>query len=580
MYPRTVKVRSSSGTVHEYVRLVESYREGDKVRQRVIADLGRKDLLVDVLPKLRRLLTGDDDDLTADPRFAEAPDWGPVLVIRALFEELGLWKILDQLLGKAKGVPFADRAFVLIANRLLAPRSEHRLAGWLETNFVCDRKGRRFVPHWHAHDRVRVHPRQLDAWYRTLDQLHTAKDQIEVALYHRLRDLFRFKPDLVFYDITSTYFEGAGPKDFAKHGYSRDGKSQNVQVIVGVVMVAGWPIAHHVWEGNRLDHSTVQEVIKDLCTRFEFGRIVFVGDRGMVTEENIEALKKDDHGFLVGIKRRRNAKLDAWLDAVDETKWIAAPGGINARERKTDPPRTRAQEVESGDPDLRVFIIDSDERREFEQAKREQAMERAGEKLAKLKERVARGDLKQPEKIGAAAERIMQNHHGYRYFDWKLNGGVFEYWESEARLSREKKIEGKYVVATEEKGVSVLDALATYKELMDVESGFRQLKDVLEMRPIYHQVEPRVKAHIFVAALALLVQRLLGRRLKESGVELSPARAFEALATVRLVCFRLTGSVDRRGVTGGCPDARLVLKALKLVDQRPPVPPEGEETVM
>ena len=124
--------------------------------------------------------------------------------------------------------------------------------------------GRRFVPHWHQRRRVRVHPRQLDAWYRTLDQLLAAKDRIEVALYHRLRDLFSFKPDLVLYDITSTYFEGAGPADFAKHGYSRDGKPQNVQVIVGVVMVAGWPIAHHVWAGNRIDHSTVQEVIRDL----------------------------------------------------------------------------------------------------------------------------------------------------------------------------------------------------------------------------------------------------------------------------------------------------------------------------
>ena len=119
-----------------------------------------------------------------------------------------------------------------------------------------------------------------------------------------------------------------------------------------------------------------------------------------------------------------------------------------------------------------------------------------------------------------------------------------------------------------------------YKELTDVESGFRQLKDVMAMRPIYHQIEPRVKAHIFVAALALLVQRLLGRRLEEAGVDLSPGRAMQALSTVRLVTFRLEGQPERRGLAGGCPDARQVLKALKLVDQRPPVPPEGEETVM
>jgi transposase len=580
MYPRTIKVRSSSGTVHEYVRVVEAYREGGKVKQRVVADLGRKDLLLELLPKLRRLLTGEAASDTPDPQVGEAATWGPILVVRALFDQLGLWSLLDQHLGRAKGVPFADRAFVLVANRLIAPASEHALAGWLETDFVCDRKGRRFVPHWHRRRRVRVHPRQLDAWYRTLDQLLAAKDRIEVALYHRLRDLFRFQPELVLYDITSTYFEGAGPHDFARHGYSRDGQPQNVQVIVGVVMVAGWPIAHHVWEGNRIDHSTVQEVISDLRQRFEFGRVVFVGDRGMVTDENLESLKKDRQGFLVGIKRRRNAQIDGWLAAVDDTKWIDCPGGINTRERKTDPPRTRAQEVPSGKSDLRVFVIDSDERRDYEQAKRQQAMERARQKLEKLQERIASGALKRPEKIGAAVERIMQRYHGYRYFEWKLTAGSLEFSESAKHLEREKKIEGKYVIATSEKGLSVLDAVALYKELTDVERGFRHLKDVMAVRPIYHRVEPRVKAHIFVAALALLVQRLLGRWLKEAGVDLSPERALQALSTVRLVRFRLEGQEERRGITGGCPDARLVLKVLKLVDQRPPAPPEGEETVM
>src|SRR3984957_3059166 len=321
MYPRIVKVRSSNGTLNEYVRIVEAYRDGGAPKQRTIADLGRKDVLLDVLPKLQRLLrgeTGSEQGSALEPDVVDASTWGPVLVVRALFEQLGLWEILDKHPGRAKDVPFADRAFVLVANRLIAPASEHGLAGWLETDFVCDRMGRRFIPHWHQRQRVRIHPRQLDAWYRPLDQLHAAKDQIEVALYHRLRDLFSFKPELVLYDITSTYFEGAGPHDFARHGYSRDGKSRNVQVIIGVVMVAGWPIAHHVWEGNRVDNSTVQDVISDLRKRFEFGRIVFVGDRGMVTEENSEAITNDRHGVLVGIKRRRNPKLDVWLDAVDE----------------------------------------------------------------------------------------------------------------------------------------------------------------------------------------------------------------------------------------------------------------------
>ena len=582
MYLRTVKVRSSSGAVNQYVRVVEAYRDNGKVKQRTLADLGRMDLLAEMFPKLRRLLGYDADSRTPrenDLDILDASTWGPVLAVRALFDQLGLWTILDSALGKAKGVPFADRAFVLIANRLTRPASEHGLAGWLETDFVCDRQGRRFVPHWHQHKRVRVHFRQLEAWYRTLDQLVAAKEQIELALYHRLRDLFSIKPELVLYDITSTYFEGAGPAGLAKHGHSRDGQPHNVQVIVAVVMVSGWPIAHHVWAGNEVDHTTVGKAIADLHRRFGFSRLVFVGDRGMVTNDNIDAITAGGHGYLVGLKRRRNKKLDRWLKAVDEAKWINCPVGITAQE-KTNPPRTRAQEISSGVEGMRVIIVDSDERRGYEEAMGQESMERTRQALEKLKRRVAAGKLKQPEKIGAAAERLLQRNHGYRYYSWDIHQGGFRYFEDEKGLEREKGIEGKYVIATGESGLSVLEVVAIYKDLSDVERGFRQLKDVLAMRPIYHQIEQRVKAHIFVAALALLVQRLLGRRLEEAGVDFSVERAMEALSTVRLVTLRLEDQAERRGVSGGCPDARRVLKALKLGELKPPSPPTGEETVM
>src|SRR6516165_12591097 len=131
MYPRTVKIRSTNGTVNEYVRVVEAFRENGKVKQRVVADLGRKDLLVEMLPRLQRLLAGDqalDTGESPDPRVVDASTWGPVLAVRTLFDQLGLWDILDRNLGRAKGVPFTDRAFVLVANRLIHPASEHGLA--------------------------------------------------------------------------------------------------------------------------------------------------------------------------------------------------------------------------------------------------------------------------------------------------------------------------------------------------------------------------------------------------------------------------------------------------------------------
>ena len=293
------------------------------------------------------------------------------------------------------------------------------------------------MPNWHQHKRVRVHFQQLEAWYRTLDQLVAAKEKIEVALDHHLRDLFSFKPDLVLYDITSTYFEGAGPADFAKHGHSRDGKPHNVQVIVAVVMVAGWPIAHHVWAGNEVDHTTVGKAIADLHQRFGFNRLVFVGDRGMVTSDNLDAITAGNHGYLVGLKRRRNKKLDKWLAAVDEAKWINCPVGVTARE-KVDPPRTRAQEVPSGIAGMRVIIVDSDERRAYEEAMRVKSMERTRQALEKLQLRRAAGKLKQPEKIGAAAERLLQRSHGYRYYSWEIHQGGFRYFENAAGLGSEK----------------------------------------------------------------------------------------------------------------------------------------------
>jgi len=582
VFIRSVKVRSSNGTLNEYLRIVESYRDNGKVRQRVIADLGRRDVLTAMLPKLQRLIEGaakleghPEEDIEVLDTFS----WGPVAVLRALFDELGLWELFDGLLGRGGKVSWTDRAFVLIAARLIHPCSEHGLAGWLETDFFCDREGRRFVPRWQQRGRVRVHQQQLDNWYRTLDRLLEAKLDIEAALYGRLRDLFSLKPDLVLYDITSTYFEGRGPTSIARHGYSRDGKRRNAQVIVGVVMVGGWPIVHHVWEGNRVDHSTVEEVVEDLRQRFEFARVVFVGDRGMVTQENLQQLTDGGHGYLVGVKRRGNAELEGWLQKVEQSKWEDCPVGINALEKR-EPPRTRVQEVPSGRSGQRVFVIDSDERRAYEQSMRGRSMQRVAMKLEGLQRRVLSGKLRDAAKIGAAAQRIMQAHHGYRYYRWKLEGEVFSFEEDPKHLQREKNLEGKYLISTSEGQFSAQDAVRMYKELSDVESGFRSLKDVLQMRPIYHKLERRVRAHIFVAALALLLTRVMERRLKDAGVLMSCAQALQALSTIRLVSFRLDAQRARRGVSTGSPRARQVLKALGISDLKPPLPVGTETTVM
>jgi transposase len=595
MFIRSLKVRSSNGSMHEYVRIVASIRENGRTRQKVIANLGRRDTLEAILPLLNRFLAGEDDrqklsrELNQDSpiEVLDAATWGPMLVVRHLVGQLGLWKLLDAGRRWPQLMPDEDpnddwvsRVMVLIANRLACPGSEHALANWLETDYACDRQGRRYLPCWKEAGRVQVDRTVLQRWYRTLDHLLLNKDTLEVALYERLRTLFDFQPEFVLYDLTSTYFTGRGAEGFAKHGFSRDGHPREVQVVVGVVMVAGWPIAHHVWAGNRRDSTTVPEVIRDLAKRFHFARVVFVGDRGMVTDSNLKCLRDSEgqYGFLVGMTRRRNPQAEKLIDRVDESRWITCEAGINARE-KHDPPRTRVQEVSSDQAGVRVFVVDSDERRAYEQGMREQAMQRVRRGLEKLQSRIAKGRLKRPEKIGAAVERLLQRHHGYRYYAWELKDGQLRFFEHPVNLPREKKYEGKYLIQTDQTEITPQDAVAHYKDLNEVERGFHCLKDPLGMRPIWHRVERRIRAHIFVAALAFLLDRMLERALRDAKVSLSSTNAWSALATIRYVQFRVEGEL-RSGVTPGSARARQVLKALRLSDLRPPTPPPGKETTM
>jgi transposase len=590
MFIRSIKVPSSSGVVHEYVRVVESVRENGRVRQKLVLNLGRRDTLLTILPLLQRFLQGNAPaELPHDGPIEalEASTWGPVLVVRHFFKTLGLWPLLDSCRRWPRLQPDEDpnddwpsRALALIVNRLVRPVSEHALAGWLETDYVCDRVGRRYLPHWKQQGRVRVDLTVLQYWYRTLDHLIVNQAKIELALYGSLRDLFHIKPELVFYDLTSTYFEGHGPATLAKHGYSRDGKPRNVQVVVGVVMVAGWPIAHHVWAGNTRDSKTVAEVVKDLTERFQFRQVVFVGDRGMVTEKNLGVLQtaEGDWGFLLGMTRRQNPEAEALIDRVVEERWLDCPSGINGQEA-TVKQRTRVQEVWCQREGVRVFVVDSDERRGYEQRQREKAMERVRLSLAKLQTRVSQGRLKDPAKIGAAAQRVLSRHHGHRYYAWHLAEGRFEFVEHPVNLPREKKYEGKYLIQTDQAELTPRDAVAQYKELNEVERGFRSLKDPIGMRPIWHHHERRVRAHIFVAALAFLMERMLERALKDAGVPLTAQAALTALQTIRQVRFRVDGA-ERTGVTPGSHHARQVLHALNITEVRPPTPPEGTSTTV
>ena len=584
MYLRTTKVKRPDGHIDEYIRLVESFWNDGSPRHRVVCNLGRKDLLAPHIDALTCLIKGETTPQTkpVDVSAVGAWDWGVLLVARHFWEQLGLQAILDSAQQGGVRGELSDRSLALVANRLCEPTSEHGIARWLETDYVCDRSGRRWLPQWRdeaerlasGRPRVRVKDRQLRQWYGTLDRLIGQKQSIEKELFLRLRSLFALNVDMVFYDLTSTYFEGNGPAGLALHGHSRDGKPRNRQILVGQVMIDGWPIAHHVFEGNKRDSVTVVQVLDNIQQRFGLRRVVFVGDRGMVTSGNIDLLRSRAQGYVVGLNRRRRPEVLRYVQRATGP-WLDCPAGIAASER-TEVPRTQVQEVKSDKAEVRVFVVHSDERLAYERAEREKAMARVRAALDSLAQRVNAGKLKAAEKIGAAAARTLARNHGNRYYDWKLENGRFIYFEHPINLQREKFLEGKYLIQTEEQNLSALEAVAVYKELSEVERAFSRLKDVIEMRPIFHQKVSRVQAHVFVASLAFLLDRAMEKKLKSAGLDISSREAWQLLRTVRVVEVGFGDDQTTRSVTQGSGRAAKILKILGLKHLDPDTRKTGE----
>jgi len=344
------------------------------------------------------------------------------------------------------------------------------------------------------------------------------------------------------------------------------------------VLINGWPIAHHVFQGNWRDANTVPEVLRDLDERFGLKRIVFVGDRGMVTSKNLDDLRTRGHGYIVGRNRRRSGEIYDYIQRATGP-WIECPVGITANE-KSNPPKTLVQEVPSNEDGVRVFVVHSEDRLGFESAQRTKSMERVRIKLVALEKRVAEGRLKSAEKIGAAAAAILARNHGHRYYDWRLDNGVFRFFEHPLHFTREQAYEGKYIIQTEEKNLSPLEAVQIYKELSEVERAISNIKDVIEMRPIYHRDADRVRAHVLVAVLAFVLHRAIEKKLKAAQLDLSATEALTALKTVRVVDIDLGNGTRKRCVTKGSQRAAQILRALGISQLDPPTPPIEAETRM
>ena len=598
MFPVIVKSKAR-GHTYEYVHICESVWKNGRSHRRTIVSLGSKQLLNQHLDRIFELCRGHKPG-QVEPIPVASFRIGPFLVLRRLWSQFRM----PDLLG-----PISDRVLALVTNRLTRPTSEHGLATWLTTFFACDSRGRRFAPAFRSEQerqasrspRVRVRAFQLQRWYRTLDALLPLKDAIEEHLFDHFRTLFQPNCDLVFYDLTSTYFQGAGPEELARHGHSRDQRPRNRQILVGVTMVDGLPLSHTVFAGNLRDCTTVGEVVADVRQRFGLGRFVLVGDRGMRSAENVQALEQDGMGYLMALQGRRNPRMQAALQRAEkqEDRWEPCTDGKG--KPKVD--GTRVQEVTGKDSETRRFLVYSPERKQHERKLRRKQQDQVRARLEGLQKRVASGEFERAEererkqlekagkkrkprsaatRISELAGRILASDHGHRYYDWRLSGKQsLEFWENES-CRQEKRREGHWLLETQEPGLTPAEAVHAYKDLWRVERAFRSMKDVMALRPVWHQVEDRVRAHVLVASLALVFDRILQRKLDQAGVDLSSQRAWQVLEAVHLVEFELD---QERVKTGVCVngdanrEARQVLRAVGATLRAPKPPSQGDRII-
>ncbi|MFN2505064.1 MAG: IS1634 family transposase [Acidimicrobiales bacterium] len=344
--------------------------------------------------------------------------------------------------------------------------------------------------------------------------------------------------------MTSTYFEGQAKSsarfESRAFGYSRDHRGDRPQVVIGLLVTGdGIPIAHHVFAGNTADVSTLGGVLEDLQARFGVGAITMVADRGLISADNVKALSDKGFGHILATRLHRDADVAAVLGAstAPEAVWVPCPSAGSA--------------VCEVSHDGRRFIVAmSVERLRRDTVRTAELVKRTSAELRALELRVGAGRLKDKAKIAAAAARILAASGVARLFEVEIGEGRFLYHYDEAALDYEEKLlAGRWVVTTSltPEQATAAEVVVAYRRLLEVESSFRVLKDLIELRPVFHWTEDRVRAHVAVCVLAAVIEALMEADLRAAGVAdpdiddqvISPRRALRELGRIRRVTLTI-----------------------------------------
>jgi transposase len=564
--------RSKDGKEHIYWSLVETTRTEDGPRQRTLCYLGE----LNSSAQAQWLGTvevfnehGESRQLKLFPSeavVAEAPDVARVLVKKVRLERtrqfgscylgIELWRRLglDTFFGQhldtdAADVPWSRVAAVLAINRLCDPGSELAVE-------------QRWYPSTALDDLLHIEEGKLNGTrlYRCLDRLLPLKTKLEQHLKQRFGELFGAEFDVLLYDLTSTYVEGAAEANpMMRRGYSRDHRPDCEQLVLALIVNnEGFPFSYEIFDGNRADVSTMEAILRTVERKHGKARRVWVFDRGIVSEENLAAIRRRGGQYLVGTPRSRMKEFESELLKDDfeqvrpevEVKQIAIPGG---------------EEI--------YVLCRTSGRKEKEKAIRSRFAEKIEKSLKGLEKRIKEGRLKDRYKMERYLGRIQaanpQAADLYQMAIADTPEGARLQWaiKPDQQKWREAR-EGAYMLRTNLAAESAAELWQKYMQLTEVEAAFRALKSELAIRPLFHQLEKRVKAHVMVAFIGYALLVTLKHLLKRQQANCSPVQAITSLSKLHsadIVLPTIDGREIRlRRITEPEAEQRTLLHALQI----------------
>lgn len=530
------------GKVHSYWALVESYRTVRGSRQRLVCYLG------ELQPgeesgwdRLGENLQGKPKpslSLFDPPPSPESlPDVATILPKKVRLENLrdfgdiwlslGLWRLLefDVLLEKVlptgrEEVPWAQVAAILVIARLCRPQSElHIEQIWYRGTALADLLG------------VSADKVHTDRLYKGMDWLLPQKSAFEKHLQSRLGELFAPSYDLLLYDVTSTFFEGECPSNpLAKRGYSRDSRPDCLQVCIGLVATPeGLPLGYEVFAGNRQDATTLEEIVNAMEAKYGRSERVWVMDRGIVSEKNLEFLRSRQGSYIVGTPKSQLRQCECHM--VDTAGWHEVQNGVEVK-------------LVPGPSETDKFILArSPARRAKEQAQTDRFVRRMEEGLQRMQRAMATGRLRDRDQAQLRLGRLLEkNWRASRAFVVAIEPVVPAEGKAVLRLTYRVNeqwsqyracAEGCYLLRTNLVDLDPATLWKRYIQLTDVEWAFRITKDELQIRPIWHQKENRVKGHILICFLAYAMWKTLQQWMQRSGLGDAPRPLLEEFAKIK-----------------------------------------------